>query len=142
MQNAARLSPLSPGSLGVERLASSARRSRQAGPGRVIRAGGFEPTKAVPFAALGDFLRTLTGVPGHGTALERLVFGVSDEPSRDPLRALEAAHRALTGFGMAILAVDDLQWVDEPSVALIHYLLRAAEADERPFVVLAAARPS
>jgi len=112
------------------------------GPGRIARAGGFEPTKAVPFAALGDVLRTLTSVPGHGVPLEQLVFGGSDQTSRDPLRIFEATHRALTGFGMAVLAVDDLQWVDEPSLALIHYLVRAAEADARPFVVFAVARPS
>jgi DNA-binding NarL/FixJ family response regulator len=128
-----------PGS-GKTRLLSEA--VEAGGPGRVVRAGGFEPTKTIPFAALGDFLRTLTGVPRHGPALEQLVFGGGGETSRDPLRAFEAAHRALTGYGMAILVVDDLQWVDEPSLALVHYLVRAAEAEDRPFVVIAAARPS
>jgi len=111
-------------------------------PGRVIRAVGFEPTQPIPFAALGDFLRALTGVPHHGDGLDQLVFGGRDQPTGDPLRVFEAAHRALGSFGMAVLAVDDLQWVDESSVALIHYLLRAAESADRPFVVLAAARPS
>jgi DNA-binding NarL/FixJ family response regulator len=128
-----------PGS-GKTRLLSEALAA--GGPGRVARGSGFEPTKSVPFAALGDFLRTLTSVPRHGAALEQLVFGGHGQAARDPLRAFEAAHRALTGFGMAILAVDDLQWVDEPSLGLIHYLVRAAEADQRPLLVLAAARPS
>jgi len=111
-------------------------------PGRVIRAVGFEPTQPIPFAALGDFLRALTSAPQHGAGLDQLVFGVRDQPMGDPLRVFEAAHRALGSFGMAVLAVDDLQWVDESSVGLIHYLLRAAESADRPFVVLAAARPS
>jgi DNA-binding NarL/FixJ family response regulator len=128
-----------PGS-GKTRLLSEALEA--GGPGRVVRAGGFEPTRAIPFAALGGFLRTLTGVPGHGAPLDQLVFGGSEETSRDPLRIFEATHRALTGFGMTVLAIDDLQWVDESSLALIHYLVRAAEAEERPFVVLAGARPS
>ncbi|HEV2006973.1 MAG TPA: AAA family ATPase [Candidatus Limnocylindrales bacterium] len=113
-----------------------------AAPGRVIRAVGFEPTQTIPFAAVGDFLRALTQVPRHGTALERLVFGEQDEPTRDRLRIFEAAHRALGGLGTVTLAVDDLQWVDESSVALIHYLIRAADAARQPFVVIAASRPS
>jgi eukaryotic-like serine/threonine-protein kinase len=55
---------------------------------------------------------------------------------------LEAAHRALRAFEPALLVLDDLQWADELSLALCHYLLRAAAEDERRLIVLAAARPS
>jgi DNA-binding CsgD family transcriptional regulator len=41
-----------------------------------------------------------------------------------------------------VLIVDDLQWVDEVSVALIGYLVRSAEADALPMAVVSAGRPS
>jgi DNA-binding CsgD family transcriptional regulator len=40
------------------------------------------------------------------------------------------------------VVVDDLQWVDELSLALCHYLVRAGEAAGQPLELLAAARPS
>jgi len=44
----------------------------------------------------------------------------------EPLRIFETAHRALRQVGRPLLLVDDLQWVDELSLALCHYLVRAA----------------
>ena len=38
--------------------------------------------------------------------------------------------------------VDDVQWVDDLSLALCHYLVRAAAATARPFILVAAGRPS
>ena len=39
-----------------------------------------------------------------------------------------------------MLFVDDLQWVDERSLALCHYLVRAARDHDQPLTVFAAAR--
>jgi hypothetical protein len=58
------------------------------------------------------------------------------------LPIFEATHRAVTAFGPLVLAVDDLQWIDAQSMALLHYLVRAAESSARPLVVLAASRHS
>jgi DNA-binding CsgD family transcriptional regulator/tetratricopeptide (TPR) repeat protein len=41
-----------------------------------------------------------------------------------------------------LLLVDDLQWVDELSLALCHYLVRAAESADHCLTLIAAARPS
>lgn len=114
------------------------------GPHRatVLRISGFEPSQPVPLASSGEFLRRLTRAPEHGRRLEELVFGGPGKATRDPLPVFEAAHRALRASGPIVLAMDDLQWVDDRSQALVGYLLRAAVATHAEFVVLAAARPA
>lgn len=109
---------------------------------RTVRVVGFEPSQSIPLAAAGDLLHRLATSSGHGALLEDLVFGDRDPRSRDPLRIFEAAHRALTALGALVLAIDDLQWVDEQSMALIHYMQRASAPEGPPLVVVAAARPS
>lgn len=116
--------------------------ARSPSPGTRIRIVGFEPIQPIPLAAVGELLRQLASVPGHGARLEELTFGGHDAPQRDPLRIFEAAHRALASFGPLLLVIDDLQWMDEQSVALVHYLLRAAEPAGNRLVVIAAARAS
>jgi hypothetical protein len=103
---------------------------------------GFEPVQAVPLAAAAGLLRQLAVVPGSGSDLDRLVFGGSERDARDPLRIFEAAHRALVPSGPMLIAIDDLQWVDDLSLGLIHYLLRAAVSSSNALIVIAAARPS
>ena len=103
---------------------------------------GFEPVEPIPLAALGDLVRRLATVPGDGPRLASLVFGSDERRSETALPVFEATHRAVTAFGPLILAVDDLQWIDAQSMALLHYLVRAAESSARPVVVLAASRHS
>jgi DNA-binding CsgD family transcriptional regulator len=107
-----------------------------------VRLIGFEPLQPVPLGATVELLRYLSKAPGDGPVLDRLVFGDGEASDRDPLRIFEAAHRALAKSGPLVLAIDDLQWIDERSLALVHYLLRSAASERQPFVVLAAARPS
>jgi len=109
---------------------------------RIVRVAGFEPNQSVPLAAVGELLRELSTVPVHGASLEGLAFGGRNRQAREPLRIFEAAHRAMASFGPLLVAVDDLQWVDDQSLGLIHYLLRAAEASRQPLTVIAVSRPS
>jgi len=103
---------------------------------------GFEPLQSVPLAAAAPLLRVLATLPGSGRDLERLVFGEAGQESRDPLRIFEGAHRALASSGPMLIAIDDLQWMDDLSLGLVHYLLQAAAASGNPLVVITAARPS
>ena len=60
----------------------------------------------------------------------------------EPLRVFEAAHRALRAAGPALLLADDLQWVDDLSLALCHYLVRGANASAQGLSLIAVGRPS
>lgn len=120
-------------------LAEVARRS---GTGEIIALAGFEPSQRIPLAAAGPLLHRLASVPAHGALLDRLVFGGADGEARDPIRIFEAAHRAAASRGSLLVAIDDLQWVDEQSLALVDYLLRSAAMARQSMVLLVAARPS
>jgi DNA-binding NarL/FixJ family response regulator len=113
---------------------------RESDPERTVFMAGFEPVEPIPLAAAGDLLRRLASVPDEGQRLASLVFGSDDRSGETALPVFEATHRALTAIGPLVLAVDDLQWVDAQSMALLLYLLRAAESSARPLVILAASR--
>jgi DNA-binding CsgD family transcriptional regulator len=128
-----------PGSGKTRLLAEAIRTSRVP---RSVRVAGFEPMQAVSLGAAGDLLRLLAEAPRTGAVLDDLAFGSPDATDRDPLRIFEAAHRALASSGPLLIGIDDVQWLDERTVALIHYLLRAASSARQPLAVIAASRPS
>jgi DNA-binding NarL/FixJ family response regulator len=115
----------------------------RAGDDRCLQITGYEAEKAVPLAAASGVLRTLAGVGEEGKKLEDLVFARAEEAgSLDPLRVFEATHRALRALDQRVLVVDDVQWVDGLSLALLHYLVRAAVDVGQLLVLLTASRPS
>lgn len=134
---------------GKSRLLMEARRS--APRVRSFAVVGFESETQVPLAAAAGLLRALSGIPEHGGVVDALVFrrpavspdaeGRSDSGAFEPLRIFEAAHRALSSVKTALLVIDDLQWVDDLSLALCHYLIRAAAESQQRLVILAATRP-
>jgi predicted ATPase len=130
-----------PGSGKSRLLTEAAARARLTNRFAVV---GYEPESDVPLAAASDFLRALADAAPQGRRLEGLMFGRADEEASplEPLRVFEAAHRALRTVGPALVVLDDLQWVDELSLALCHYLVRAAEANDQPVALIAVARPS
>jgi DNA-binding NarL/FixJ family response regulator len=127
-----------PGS-GKSRLLAEAR-SRSAPP-HSFAVVGYEAERQVPLAAASGLLRALADMPERGTQVEAVLFDASNEAALEPVRVFEAAHRAFRAFGPSLLVVDDLQWVDELSLALCHYLIRAAHESGERVVVFAANRP-
>src|SRR4051794_10152745 len=102
---------------------------------------GYQPEREVPLAAAAGLLRTLAESPGDGERLEAILFDSSPRtPALESVRIFEAAHRAARPLEPALLTIDDLQWVDERSLALCHYLVRAARDHDQPLTVFAAAR--
>lgn len=100
----------------------------------------YETEQAVPLAAASQLLRALIAAPRNGEMLDRVAF--RSQTAVEPVRVFEAAHRAFVELTPAVLVIDDLQWMDATSLALITYLVRAsADLGER-LVVIAAARPS
>src|SRR5262249_13782972 len=130
-----------PGSGKSRLLAEAALHAQLPNRYRVV---GFEPEAEVPLASASDFLRALTHSTPQGSRLDALVFGAGplDAAPLEPIRLFEAAHRALSAVGPSLVLLDDLQWVDDISLALCHYLVRAAEASGEPLAMLAASRPS
>ncbi len=106
--------------------------------GRVERLGaqGFEPERSVPLAAAGELLRRLA--PLDSAAIP----GDPDPPSQsvEPIRIFERAAVAMARLGPTVLSLDDVQWADELSVALCHYLLRAAASTSQPLLFVVAGR--
>jgi DNA-binding CsgD family transcriptional regulator len=107
-----------------------------------LRVVGYEPERDVPLTAAADLLRILGEVPEAGDRLRAVVFEPEHASALDPVRMFEAAHRTLSRLEPAVLLIDDLQWVDDLSLALCHYLVRAAEGTGQPLALIAAARPS
>ena len=105
---------------------------------------GYEPERGVPFGAAAGLLRALAGQGSVGGQLAGVLFDRTETggSSLVPVRVLEAAHLAFRGFGPALVLVDDLQWLDELSLALCHYLVRGADTTGQPLALIAAARPS
>ncbi len=109
---------------------------------RVLRMVGFEPERQVPLGAAVPFLRDL-GEPGpDGVRLQALLTeGGPAAGSLEPVRVFEATYRTLCELGEPVIVIDDLQWLDELSRGLAHYLMRAALVDSVGVLMVCATRP-
>ncbi|MEX0625299.1 MAG: AAA family ATPase [Chloroflexota bacterium] len=112
---------------------------------------GFESEQHVPLSSAAGLVRALAAIPRHGEALDALVFGsLRDRSTKgahpaagtfEPLRIFEAARRTFCTIEPALIVIDDLQWIDELSLSLCHYLVRAASESKQRLSVLSATRP-
>jgi len=109
----------------------------------VVRLHGYEPAREIPLGAAGGLLRVLAGIEEVGSRLAGLLFGeAAAAADLETVRLFETAFRCLEGAGPLAVVVDDLQWVDAETLALLHYLVSAARQGGLPLLVVCASRPA
>jgi DNA-binding CsgD family transcriptional regulator len=102
---------------------------------------GYEPERQIPLSASMDLLRELSQVPNKGPLLTSLLFeDRRPQGALDPMRVFEGARRCLETLDGVLITIDDLQWVDDLSLALCHYLLRGGRESSASLAMLAASR--
>lgn len=109
----------------------------------VVEVQGYELAREIPLAAAAGLLRTLALAPKSGKRLDAILLGETRASvALEKVRLFETAYRCLTEIVPLAVVVDDVQWVDQETFALLQYLLTAAERSSLPLLLLAAARPS
>src|SRR5262245_33759385 len=104
---------------------------------------GYEPEREVPFALGQSILRALAEMsPNARDWLAPALAPASPSAPRDWTGVFEAAHRATSLSAPIVLAIDDVQWADERSAALLHYLIRGGLAEEAALAVVVSGRRS
>ena len=112
-------------------------RSRAADAGaRVLHAVADATEARIPLAGARVLLARAGGRGLGGRALEQ---GLADPSADEVVHALFWLVADLAGEGPLALAVDDAQWADPLTVALLRTLAR--RADDLPLLLLVAARP-
>ena len=110
---------------------------------RVLRLVGYEPERHVPLGAALPVLRDLGSRGPDEVRLQELLTASEPElGGLEPVRVFETAYGVLRGLSDSVILIDDLQWLDELSRALAHYLLRAALADGVGLLMVCAMRPT
>jgi DNA-binding SARP family transcriptional activator len=134
--------------IGKTRLLDEAHIHVHAGGGTVVAGRAFEAEQGRPYGAWVDALRNAAPpdlTPDLRTGLAPLLPELSDEPVQldDPNRLYDAVVRildALARRGPVVVLLDDLHWLDEHSVALLHHAIHHLADAEVSF--LATARPA
>jgi DNA-binding CsgD family transcriptional regulator len=104
---------------------------------------GHELERRVSFSSAMPLLRLVAADPRAGSEVERALFGSDPKTGPlEPVRVFELVHRALLSMGPALVVVDDVQWIDAMSLALVHHVIRAAHTDRCPLIVFVASRPA
>src|SRR4051812_11060898 len=101
---------------------------------------GYEPERDVPLAASIGMLRVLATVPAAGERLDSVLFEGPSAGGGDRLRVFDAAWQCFAASGRHAIVVDDVQWLDEASLALLHYLVRNAREARRALLLVVGGR--
>ena len=97
-----------------------------------VAVSAYEPEMRLPFSLGHDLTRALArSSPAAGHVLDPILEPEPGGPQPDWSSVFEAAHRAAGVRESLLISIDDFQWSDERSTALIHYLVRGA----RPTVI-------
>lgn len=111
---------------------------------RVLRARCFEAESVLPY---GFWLDALRGVSVNGVddavlarAAPLLGRGTGTSSREALFEAAGALLDALAQRQPLVLLIDDLQWIDDSSAALLHAVIRRLAGEARPLLCAAAAR--
>ena len=132
--------------IGKTRLLAHLAESAVAAGWQVIRGRCYEAEMVRPYGLWLDALRTIdaSAIASEALGDAATLLGVRPgaEPTGDRARLFAAAAaliRALASARPLVLALDDLQWIDEGSAALLHYIARTQGAGA-PVLLAGAAR--
>jgi DNA-binding CsgD family transcriptional regulator len=126
--------------VGKSRLIDEASRKFRGGR---LAVSAYEPEMSLPFSLGHDLTRALAR--SSRAAAQILDPMLAPEPGGtrpDWSSVFEAAHRAAAVHDSLLITIDDFQWSDERSTALIHYLVRGARADGEPLALVVGGRRS
>ena len=125
---------------GKSRLIDEASRNVQA---ERVAVAAYEPEMSLPFSLGHDLTRALVrSSHAAGDILDPVLAPDRGSPRPDWTSVFEAAHRACGVCDALVITIDDFQWSDERSTALVHYLMRGAQADGNSLALVVGGRPS
>ncbi|MEU8112262.1 LuxR C-terminal-related transcriptional regulator [Micromonospora sp. NPDC048947] len=115
----------------------------KAGNFRVLRVRAVAAEQEIPFAALhllcGELIEGGALLPAAHLATLRAAFGLLDEPRPSVGAVAPAVLELLSGIAQVqpvCAAVDDAQWLDEPTAEVLAFV--AARATQRPLMIVIA----
>src|SRR5213592_1105302 len=108
-----------------------------------VAVSAYEPEMNLPFSLGHDLTRALArSSQAAQQILDPMLAPEPGGPRPDWTSVFEAAHRAAGVRDSLLITIDDFQWCDERSTALIHYLVRGAQADGDPLALVVGGRRS
>lgn len=108
-----------------------------------VQCAGHEHEGLLPFAVGAGLLQALNWLGLRGESDLPGVLSLSSlEDAAAWTAVFEAANQARSRVGDLLITVDDAQWCDEKSVALLRYLARGAAITGDTLALLIAGRPS
>jgi WD40 repeat protein/DNA-binding SARP family transcriptional activator/predicted ATPase/DNA polymerase III delta prime subunit len=122
--------------IGKTRLLEELSETVQANGGQVLWGRGFESEMVRPYSAWVDALRShLSDIPELPTGLAPLfpeLHPTNGEQHIDRNRLFDAVAQCLSQLvhraAPVVVLVDDIQWLDEASAALLHYVIRLSHS--------------
>ena len=126
--------------VGKSRLIDEASRNVRADR---VAVSAYEPEMSLPFSLGHDLTRALArSSHAAGQILDPMLAPEPGGPRPDWTSVFEAAHRVAGVRDSLLITIDDFQWSDERSTALLHYLVRGAQADGDPLALVVGGRRS
>jgi len=108
-----------------------------------VAVAAYQPEMSLPFSLGHDLTRALArSSPAARQLLDPVLAPKTGDPRPEWSSVFEAAHRAAGLRDSLLITIDDFQWSDERSTALVHYLVRGAQADGDALALVVGGRRS